>query len=146
MQWIRGSYTISCDPAEQDLAVISKFLATSYWAKGIPVETVKRSLDNALCFALLENGRQIGFARVVTDYATFAYLGDVFVLPEYRGKGLGQWLVECVVEHPMLQGLRRWMLATLDAQELYRKLGFKELKRPEMIMERHDADIYTHAD
>lgn len=104
--------------------------------------TVQRSLENSLCFALLDGERQVGFARVISDYATIAYLGDVFVLPEYRRRGLGKWLIECVVGHPSLQGLRRWMLGTRDAHGLYEQFGFTPLKRPETFMERHDPDVY----
>lgn len=141
-EWHRDGFRISCDPAAVDRAAVTDFLASSYWAQGIPRSTVEKSIDGSLCFALLEGERQVGFARVVSDLATFAYLGDVYVLPELRGKGLGKWLIECVMAHPDLQGLRRWMLVTRDAHELYRPHGFKSLARPEAVMERHDADIY----
>ena len=142
MNWSRDTFTVTCDPAKLDLAVITEFLASSYWAKGIPASTVAKSLQNSLCFAVLNGERQIGFARVITDRATIAYLGDVFILPEYRGKGLAKWLMECVVSHPELQGLRRWMLATLDAHGLYEQFGFAPLKRPERFMERHNPNVY----
>jgi GNAT superfamily N-acetyltransferase len=96
-----------------------------------------------LCFALLEGDRPVGFARVITDLATIAYLADVFVLPEYRGRGLSKWLMECITSHPELRGLRRWLLATRDAHGLYEKFGFTPLKRPEVFMERHNPDIYA---
>jgi GNAT superfamily N-acetyltransferase len=115
MNWVRETFTVTCDPAKLDRAVIARFLVSSYWAKGIPAATVERSLEHSLCFALLDRDRQVGFARVISDRATIAYLGDVFILPEYRGNGLSKWLVECVVSHPDLQGLRRWLLATRDA-------------------------------
>jgi GNAT superfamily N-acetyltransferase len=142
VSWSRETFTVTCDPARLDLAVIAEFLASSYWAKQIPVETVAKSLEHSLCFALLDGDRQVGFARVVSDRATLAYLADVFVLPDYRGRGLAKWLVECVVAHPELQGLRRWLLATRDAHGLYEQLGFTGLKRPEVFMERHNPNVY----
>ena len=142
MNWVRDTFTVTCDPAKLDRAVIAGFLASSYWAKGIPADTVDKSLENSLCFAVLDGDRQIGFARVVSDRATIAYLNDVFILPQYRGRGLAKWLMECVVSHPDLQGLRRWVLATRDAHGLYEKFGFTPLKRPEVFMERHDPDVY----
>ena len=143
--WVNGSFTVTCDPAKLDHAVISEFLASSYWAKGIPPAVIEKSLANSLCFALLDGDRQIGFARVISDCATIAYLGDVFVLPEYRGKGLSKWLMECVTSHPELQGLRRWVLATRDAHGLYEKFRFTPLKKPELFMERHDPNVYRAA-
>jgi GNAT superfamily N-acetyltransferase len=143
MHWSRDTFTVTCDPAKLDLAVITEFLASSYWAKGIPAATVARSLEGSLCFAVLDGERQIGFARVITDRATIAYLGDVFILPGYRGRGLSKWLMECVLSHPDLQGLRRWVLATRDAHGLYKQFGFTPLKRPEVFMERHNPDIYS---
>lgn len=145
MNWVRDTFTVTCDPARLDHAMIAQFLATSYWAKGIPATTVTKSLEHSLCFALLDGDRQVGLARVISDYATIAYLADVFVLPEYRGRGLAKWLVACVVDHPDLQGLRRWMLGTRDAHGLYEKFGFTPLKKPETFMERHDPDVYRAA-
>ena len=133
---------VTCDPTRVDATLVTKFLATSYWAKGISREVVERSLRGSLCFSLLDDGQQVGFARVVSDRATFAFLADVFVLPSHRGRGLGKWLVQCVVDHPELQGLRRWMLGTADAHGLYEKFGFTPVKRPEIFMERHDPDMY----
>lgn len=140
--WVDGTFTVTCDPARMNRAVIADFLASSYWAKGIPAATVEKSLEHSLCFALLDGDRLVGFARVISDYATIAYLGDVFVLPEYRGRGLSKWLIECIISHPELQGLRRWILATRDAHGLYEKFGFTPLKRPETFMERHDPTVY----
>jgi ribosomal protein S18 acetylase RimI-like enzyme len=140
--WVRGTFTVTCDPAKVDRAAVAEFLASSYWAKGIPRATVEKSLAHSLCFALLDGDRQVGFARVISDRATIAYLGDVFVLPEYRGRGLAKWLMECVTRHPELQGLRRWILATSDAHGLYEQFGFKSLRRPDSFMERHDPDVY----
>ncbi len=142
-EWQRDGFTVSCDPAKLDQAVVAGFLGESYWARGIPQQTVRRSIEGSLCFALLDGARQIGFARVISDRATIAYLGDVFVLPEYRGRGRGKWLVECVMAHPELQGLRRWILVTADAHELYSRHGFKPLARPEAFMELHDPQVYS---
>jgi GNAT superfamily N-acetyltransferase len=145
MEWQREQFTVTCDPAKQDLRVIAEFLGQSYWAAGIPTETVEKSLRNSLCFALRDGLRQVGFARVISDRATIAYLGDVFVVPDYRGRGLAKWLMECVVSHPELQGLRRWMLGTRDAHGLYEQFGFTPLKRPETFMERHDPSVYMRS-
>lgn len=146
MEWTRDGFKITCDPSCIDTDVVSRFLATSYWSKNVPVETVEKSIKGSLCFSLLHGDSQIGFARVITDYATIAYLNDVFVLPEYRGHGLGKWLSECVVNHPDLQGLRRWILATRDAHGLYEQFGFRRLKAPEVFMELHDPDVYSRND
>jgi GNAT superfamily N-acetyltransferase len=138
----RGGFTVSTDPARLDMDAIHAFLTASYWAEGIPRETVERSLPGSLCFGLYEGGRQIGLARVITDRATFAYLCDVYVLPERRGLGLGKWLMECVMAHPDLQGLRRFHLVTRDAQELYRPFGFAEVANPGRHMEIARPGIY----
>jgi len=143
MEWNRAAYQVTCDPSKLDIKLIGEFLTHSYWAKGIPLHTVEKALENSLCFAVRQEHRQIGFARVITDYATFAYLGDVFILPEYRGLGLGQWLMECVISHPQLQNFRRWILATRDAHGLYRKFGFTSLKKPENFMEKHNPEVYA---
>jgi len=140
--WINGSFTVTCDPAKMDRAMIAEFLASSYWAKGIPPATVEKSLEHSLCFALRDGNHQVGFARVISDHATIAFLNDVFVLPEYRGRGLSKWLMECITSHSELQGLRRWVLATRDAHGLYEKFGFTPLKRPEIFMERHNPNVY----
>lgn len=142
MEWIRDKFTVTTDKARLDRSVIHEFLRSSYWAENIPRSIVDRSIEGSLCFGLLEDDRQIGFARVITDCTTFAYLADVFVLPEYRGRRLGTWMIECVMGHPQLQGLRRWLLGTRDAHELYRKVGFTPLKRPEIFMEITHPDIY----
>jgi GNAT superfamily N-acetyltransferase len=135
----RGEYAISTDPSRLDLGAVHAFLRDSYWAKGVPREVVERSVANSLCFGLYRGGEQVGFARVTSDRATFAYLADVFVLEEHRGRGLGKWLVETVLSHPELQGLRRWMLATADAHDLYRGYGFRGFGCPGIFMERKDA-------
>lgn len=130
-EWRRGPYTISTDHARLDLAAIHDFLSTaSYWAQGRAFETVSRAVENSLPFGLYLDDRLIGFARVVTDYATFAWLADVYVLDEFRGEGLGKWLVETVMSHPDLQALRRWILATRDAHGLYRQYGFMDIEPP----------------
>lgn len=145
-EWRREDYLISTDKQLLDLSVIHAFLTESYWAAGIPLEIVERSIEHSLAFGLYHRARQIGFARVVTDYATFAYLADVFILEEFRGQKLGEWLIESVMSHTELQGLRRWMLATRDAHKLYRKSGFEDLKRPASIMEKTNPTIYTKTD
>lgn len=142
-EWKRGRYTISTDRERLDLNVIHDFLTQSYWAAGVPMETVRRAIENSLPFGLYDDDRQIGFARVITDYATFAYLADVFVLENARGAGLGKWLVAVIDSHPQLKGLRRWMLATRDAHSLYRTVGFEGLKKPDRWMEKHDPDPYA---
>jgi GNAT superfamily N-acetyltransferase len=121
-------YEISTDKKRLDHAMIHDFLANeSYWAKGIPLEVMEKSIKNSLCFGVYHQGRQVGFARVVTDYATTAYVGDVFVIESYRGRGLGKRLIKAIVDHPELEGLRLWFLGTRDAHDLYRKYGFKKV-------------------
>jgi GNAT superfamily N-acetyltransferase len=138
-EWRRGEYLISTDRSLLDPQVIHGYLSTSYWAAGVPEEVVGRSIENSLNFGVFRGEEQVGFARVVTDHATFSYLADVFVLEAHRGQGLGKWLVEVVLSHPDLQGLRRWMLATRDAHDLYRRYAFTELAQPAIFMERKDA-------
>jgi len=141
-EWRRGDYFISADKSRLDLTVIHDFLTTSYWAAGIPIETVKKSIEHSLAFGVYKEGKQVGFARVITDFATFAYIGDVFILEDYRGQGLSKWLMEVIANYPELQGLRRWVLLTRDAHRLYRKTGFTEPQNPERYMEKGFADIY----
>lgn len=138
----KGEFVVSTDKERIDLGVVHKFLTESYWAKGIPREIVACSIENSLCFGVYGDSKQVGFARVVSDYSTFAYIGDVFVLESYRGDGLGKWLMECIMGHPWLQGLRRWSLVTGDAHSLYTKFGFTPLKAPENYMEKHDPAVY----
>ena len=139
----RGEFLISTDPNRLDLDVIYEFLTNCYWSKGIPREVVARSIEHSLCFGVYDgNGVQVGFARVVSDFATVAYLGDVFILETHRGRGLSKWLMESITQHPALQGLRRWILLTRDAPELYKKFGFTPVKAPERYMERHDPSVY----
>jgi len=141
-EWRRGDLAVSTDPSRLDRSLIARFLAGSYWAKGIPREVVDRSIEGSLCFGLYRGPKQLGFARVITDYATFAYLADVFVVETSRGEGLGVWMMEVIMRHPRLQNLRRWMLATRDAHGLYEKFGWRSLENPERIMEIVDPEIY----
>lgn len=141
-EWHLEGFTISTDTARLDLDAIHGFLQGSYWSQGIPRQVVARSIEASLNFGLFEGSRQAGFARVVSDYATFAWLGDVFVLERYRGRGLSKWLMECVMAHPALQGLRRFMLATRDAHGLYAQFGFAPPANPATIMQILDLDIY----
>ena len=141
----RGRYTISTDPGRLDVEAIHSYLSRSYWAEGIPRDLVARSLAGSLCFGLYDGeqeGRQVGFARVITDRATFAYLCDVYVLEGHRGEGLGKQLMEAVMAHPDLQGLRRWCLVTRDAHGLYQPFGFVPLPSPERYMEIARPAIY----
>lgn len=135
-------YTISDDAARLDLDAIHGFLSRSYWSPGIPRATVARAIANSLCFGVYLGTEQVGFARLVTDRATFAYLADVFVLEPHRGRGLSRALMELVLSHPEVQGLRRWLLATRDAHGLYRKFGFVDLANPAVFLTRHDPDVY----
>ena len=138
-----GEYSIDTDKERLQLDVIQKFLVDdSYWAQGRTIEQTQRALDNSVCFGLYHFDKQIGFARVVSDFATFAYLGDVFVLQEFRGRGLSKWLMETIISQPELQGLRRWVLATRDAHTLYEKYGFHSLKFPDRWMEKPAPDAY----
>ena len=141
-EWRRDGLVISTDPLRLDLDAVHAFLSRrSYWAEGIPLDTMRRSIAHSLPFGVYDGDRMIAFARVVTDYAVVAYVADVFVLEEHRGRGVGKWLVEVVMQHPDLQGLRRWTLATRDAHELYRRFGFTEAD-PTRLMDKLDPDVY----
>ena len=131
----KDNFTISTDPARLDLDAIADMLTRAYWAAGRPRERTERAISNSLVFGLYDGKQQIGLARVVSDYAVFAYLCDVFIHEEYRAHGLGKWLIETVMSHPDLQGLRRWTLATRDAHELYRQFGWDTMQNPEKWME-----------
>jgi GNAT superfamily N-acetyltransferase len=139
----RGDFLISTDVGLLDLGLIHDFLCNrSYWAAGRPLEVVRRSIEGSLCFGLYHQGQQVGFARVVTDRATFGWLADVFVLEDYRGQGLSKWLVGCIVDHPDLRGLRRLLLGTRDAHGLYERFGFRPLPEPERFMEIFRENVY----
>jgi GNAT superfamily N-acetyltransferase len=145
--WRRGDYSISTDRALLDLDLVHDYLSNkSYWATGRSVETIRRSIENSLSFGLYDGEEQVGFARVITDYATFAWVADVFIVEAARGQGLGKWMMEVILAHPELQGFRRWVLATKDAHDLYRSFGFVELTRPERWMERHDPQTEERPD
>ena len=145
MEEHRGEFVLTTDVARLDVAAVHAYLTTSYWAEGIPLETLERSLKGSICFGLLHGARQVGFARIISDGATFAYLADVYVLEEFRGQGLSKWMMECMKKHPDLQGLRRWMLATRDAHGLYRQYGFQPLAKPERFMELLGPDVYDRS-
>lgn len=151
----KDEYFISTDKNKLDVPFIQNYLSNeSYWAKNIPDETVQKSIDGSFCFGIFvnkndaavqpgnKNYQQVGFARVITDHATFAYLADVFIIEEFRGRGLSKWLMKEIMEHPGLQGLRRWMLATKDAHGLYTKFGFAALDKPERVMGFKPFDEY----
>jgi GNAT superfamily N-acetyltransferase len=141
-EWQRDGFTISTDPARLDMEGVYAYVSNSYWAHGIPRDVFDRSVRHALCFGIYEGARQVGFARVVTDFATVAYVGDVFVLEPWRGRGLSRWLMEVISTHPELQGFRRWILLTRDAHGLFEKFGFTPLGSPDRWMEKWAADVY----
>jgi len=139
----QDDYLVSTDPARIDTTAVHAFLTTMYWCHGISKSLTEKALANSLCFGLYHQDKeQVGLSRVVTDYATYAYLCDVYVLEAHRGKGLGHWMVECIMTHPELQNLRRFTLATRDAHGIYAAFGFTPPKAPERQMERHDPDVY----
>jgi len=138
-----AGYKTSSDLKDMDLTTIHRFISNSYWAKNIPLNTMEKAINNSLCFGVFtECGRQVAFARMITDSATFAYLADVFVLKEHRGKGLSKLIMQDIIKHPELQGIRRMVLATSDAHRLYEQFGFKALSSPESFMELHQPDVY----
>jgi GNAT superfamily N-acetyltransferase len=145
----KGKYSIITDKSKMDIKVIHAFLSRSYWAENIPIETVERSIEGSLCFGVFYNdnqpstpGQQVGFARLVTDKATFAYLADVFIIEEHRGNGLSKWMMEAIMTYSELQGLRRIILATRDAHGLYAQFGFTPLNNVDRWMQIHNPDIY----
>ena len=143
MRWTKAEFWIDTDRVNLDVDAIQSFLENdSYWAQTRTREQTESAIANSICFGLYCGERQIGFARVVSDRATFAYIGDVYVLDEFRGQGLSKWLMETIISHPDLQGLRRWLLATRDAHGLYEKYGFHGLVHPERWMERPAPDAY----
>lgn len=148
-EWISadGKYSISTDPDLMDIPLVHDYLSNqSYWAKGIPKEVVERSIKHSISFGIYQDKKQIGFARVVSDHATFAYLADVFILDEYRGQGLSKWLMEVIHSYPELQGLRRWLLGTRDAHGLYEKFGWTVFTEDIMkrFMQKHDPNVYSN--
>jgi GNAT superfamily N-acetyltransferase len=143
----RGDYLISTDRTRLNIELIHEFLSqNTYWAVGRTREVVERSIENSLPFGIYKGDEQVGFGRVVTDYATFAWIADVFILSEHRGQGLSKWLMEVMLSHPQLQGFRRWVLATKDAHSLYERFGFIPLHRPERWMERPDPNMQESPD
>ncbi|MEW6992660.1 GNAT family N-acetyltransferase [Colwelliaceae bacterium MEBiC 14330] len=139
---MRQDYELSSDKSLMDINAIHCYLSRSYWAENVPYDIVKKAINNSLCFGVFYKKSQIGFARLITDSATFAYLADVYILEEHRGKGLSKKLMATIINHPQLQGLRRMVLATHDAHTLYEKFGFKQLTKPETFMELWQPDIY----
>ncbi len=138
-------YELSTDKLRLDIELIHRFLAQeSYWSRGVPRNVVELAVQNSLCFGVYHTGQQIGFGRVVTDKATFALLADLFVLKAHRGKGVSKWMLRCIQAHEELQGLRRWLLLTSDAHDLYAQFGFTPLGNPSRFMEVLRADIYTN--
>jgi len=146
MKKARGELTLSHEREDQQPERIHAYLTRSYWSEGIPLSVVRRSIEGSLCFGIFTNGEQIAFARVVTDSSTFAYLCDLYVLEEFRGRGLAKWMMEEIIAHPQLQGLRRFTLATRDAHSLYARYGFAPLARPQSVMEILKRDTYLKRD
>lgn len=141
----KNEYLISTDKTKLDIGLIHDFLTNeSGWSNGISIEKVKKSIDNSLNFGMYLGPKQIGYARVISDFSTIAYLGDIFILKEYRGLGLSKWLMETIMEHKELQGLRRWILLTSTAEWLYEKYGFTKLPKPEIYMEKYNPDVYMN--
>jgi len=141
-EYKKENYVVSTDKSKLNLAVIHGYLSRSYWAEDIPLEILKKAITNSLCFGIYNGNNQVGFARVISDYSTFAYLADVFVLEEERGKGLSKFLMECILKHNQLQGLRNFSLMTKDAHSLYSRYGFKNIPQPENFMAKKVENIY----
>lgn len=146
-QVVQGDYTISTDQSKLDIGKIHQFLSEeSYWSQNIPLATVEAYIPHSLCFGLYETEEQIGFARLITDYTTFAYMADVFIIPTFRGRSLGKWLIQSILSHPQLQGLRRWFLFTEDAHELYQQYGFDALPKIHRAMAKINFTTYPRVD
>lgn len=153
LQPVKDGYEISTDKSRLDIPFIHQYLSTtSYWAKNIPIDIVKRSIEGAVCFGIYDlqpgipAGKQVGFARMITDCATFGYLADVFIIDQHRSRGLSKWLMKTIVHYPDFKPLRRWMLATKDAHGLYKQFGFTELDKPERIMQLVKVNPYPPAE
>src|SRR5438105_5074506 len=142
-QWIRDEFVISTDRARIDVDLVHEYLVGSYWAAGMPRAVLERGIENSLTFGIYDHDRQVGFARAITDLATYAYLSDVFVIGAYRGRGLSKWLMECILAHPDLQGLRRFALFTRDAQRLYERYGFGPARGSSTYLERWEPNVYA---
>jgi GNAT superfamily N-acetyltransferase len=142
-EWVRGQFVISTDRARLDLDAVHQYISTSYWAAGMPRPVLDRAVEDSLNFGIYDGPRQVGFARAITDRATYAYLSDVFVIDGYRGQGLSKWLMECILAHPDLQGLRRFALFTRDAQGLYERYGFAPPRGASTYMERWTPNVYA---
>lgn len=143
MLWKQGNFVIDTDRSRLDVNYIHQFLMGSYWAKNIPIETVRKAINGSICFSVFHVQKQVGFGRVITDEATFAYLADVFIDEEFRGQGLSKWLMQCILSYPGLQGLRRFLLATRDAHGLYEKMGFKKIEDIAPWMHMHNPGVYS---
>ena len=144
MEVSKGNYSISTDKSKLDVLSIHRFLANETdWAKGIPINTLKKSIENSLNFGVYYKNEQIGFARIISDFSTIAYLGDVYILDEYRGNGLSKWMISEITNHPDLQNLRRWILLTNTAEWLYKKFGFTEIANPQFYMEKHNPNVFN---
>ncbi len=139
MEWKKDNFIISDDVSRLDVDAICDFLSHSYWADKRPRRVIEKSIQHSVCFGVYDGDKQIGFSRVVTDFSVFAYLCDVFIHHEYRGQALGKWMMECIMSHPDLQGLRRWSLVTRDAHGLYSQFGFTELSNSSLWMEKFDG-------
>ena len=146
MQPLANGYTISTETPDMNLSFIHQFLSNSYWAKDIPIETVQKAIQGSIPFGVFKGKAQVGFARVITDGATFAYLADVFIDEAHRGFGLSKFLMEAVMVHPRLQNLRRFVLVTRDAHGLYEQFGFTPIHNPELWMQVHRPDVYEKKD
>lgn len=141
-EYKKDDYLVSTDKSRLNISVIHNFLSHSYWAENIPIELLKKAIENSLCFGVYNGKTQVGFARVITDFSTFAYLADVFILEEERGRGLSKFLMECILKHEQLQGLRNFCLMTKDAHSLYTRYGFKNIPNPENFMANKIENIY----
>ena len=142
-EWTRDDYIVSTDRRRLEIDLVHDYLSTSYWAAGMPRAVLERAIENSLTFGIYHGSRQVGFARAITDLATYAYLSDVFIIESHRGRGLSKWLMECVLEHPDLQRLRRFALFTRDAQGLYERYGFGPPRGKSTYMERWEPDVYA---